>query len=377
MKPEDTQRRPTLLGAQIAQRIRNEGPLTVAEYMRVCLHDPAHGYYRTQQAVGSSGDFITAPEIAQVFGELIGLWCAVVWQQMGAPSTLNVIELGPGRGTLMRDALRAGRAVPGFRDAMTVHLVESNATLMQEQRATLNDETVPIHWRDDMKAIRNNAPSIVVANEFLDTIPISQWVFHGERWRKRCVGLSDAEQLAFVDGETDTELQLTPGLTTTPREGDVFETRSPAFAAFVSTLANLGPPATALLVDYGHSVPGFGDTLQGVRVHRYEDPLCAPGEADLTAQVDFTALAGAMRAGGFSVDGPVTQAEFLGSLGIAERASHLMDANPQLAASIEGAVARLMAPNGMGTRFKAIGARSPGLPPLPGLTQVDIGPAHA
>ncbi|MEE9359810.1 MAG: SAM-dependent methyltransferase, partial [Hyphomicrobium sp.] len=180
MKPGDTQRRPTLLAAQIAKRIRSEGPLPVAEYMRVCLHDPAHGYYRTQQAIGSSGDFITAPEIAQVFGELIGLWCAVVWQQMGAPSTLNLIELGPGRGTLMRDALRAARAVPGFRDAITVHLVESNATLVEQQRATLDQETVPIHWRDDMEESRNNVPTIVVANEFLDTIPIGQWVFRGE-----------------------------------------------------------------------------------------------------------------------------------------------------------------------------------------------------
>ncbi|MGI9404705.1 MAG: class I SAM-dependent methyltransferase [Hyphomicrobium sp.] len=376
MKQQDTQRRPTLLAAQIAKRIRSEGPLPVAEYMRVCLHDPAHGYYRTQQAIGSSGDFITAPEIAQVFGELIGLWCAVVWQQMGAPSTLNLIELGPGRGTLMRDALRAVRAVPGFRDAITVHLVESNATLVEQQRATLDQETVPIHWRDDMEESRNNVPTIVVANEFLDTIPIGQWVFRGECWRKRCVGLNDAGQLAFADGDADAELHLTSGLDATPREGNIFETRSPALAALFSTLADLGPPSTALLIDYGHAAPGFGDTLQGIRAHRYEDPLCAPGEADLTAQIDFVALANAMRGGGFSVDGPVTQAEFLGSLGIVERASHLIHANPQLATSIEGAVARLMAPNGMGTRFKAIGVRSPGLPPLPGLAQVDNGPAH-
>lgn len=376
MKPGDTQRRPTLLAAQISQRIRSEGPLTVAEYMRVCLHDPAHGYYRTQQAIGRAGDFITAPEISQVFGELIGLWCAVVWQQMGAPSTLNLIELGPGRGTLMRDALRAARAVPGFRDAITVHFVESNAMLVEEQRAALNGETVPLHWHDDMEERHDYAPTIVVANEFLDTIPTDQWVFRGGRWRKRCVGLDDTQQLAFVDGDADSGLQLTPEIDATPREGDIFEARSRALTRFSLRLAGCGPSSAALLIDYGHSAPGFGNTLQGVRAHRYEDPLFAPGEADLTAQVDFTTLANALRAGGLCIDGPVTQAEFLGSLGITERASHLMDANPQLAASIEGAIARLMAPNGMGTRFKAIGARSPGLPSLPGLTPVDIGPTH-
>jgi len=376
MKSADTQRRPTPLAAQIAQRIRSEGPLTVAEYMRVCLQDPTHGYYRTQQAVGRQGDFITAPEISQVFGELVGLWCAVVWQQMGAPSKLNLLELGPGRGTLMHDALRAARAVPGFRDAILAHLVESNATLVEQQRATLKDETVPIHWHDDLEACRDDAPAIVVANEFVDTIPIDQWVFRGENWHKRCVGLDGAQQLAFVDGDAEPGLHLTSGLAARPREGDIFEARSPALAAFASCLASLGPPSAALLTDYGHSAPGFGDTLQGARAHRYEDPLCSPGKADLTAQIDFTALAYAMRSGDLCVDGPVNQAEFLGSLGIAERASHLMGANPQRAASIEGAIARLMAPNGMGTRFKAIGTRSPGLPPLPGLTHVDNGPAH-
>lgn len=376
MKPEDSKRRPTLLAGQIAQRIRREGLLTVAEYMRLCLHDPAHGYYRTQKAIGREGDFITGPEISQVFGELIGLWCAVVWQQMGAPSALSLIELGPGRGTLMRDALRAARAVPSFRDAITVRLVESNAALVEKQRATLKGETVPLHWREDMEECRDSTPTIVVANEFLDTIPIDQWVYRGDRWHKRCVGLDGEQQLAFVDGDADSELQPTPELNATPRDGDIFEARSLAVASFSQRLVDCGSPVAALLIDYGHTAQGFGDTLQGVRDHCYEDPLSAPGETDLTAQIDFTTLANTMRAGGLSVDGPVTQAEFFGQLGVAERASRLMDANPEHAALIESAIARLMSPNGMGTRFKAIGARSPGLPPLPGLTPVDIGPTH-
>jgi SAM-dependent MidA family methyltransferase len=377
MTPEDTQRRPTLLAGQIARRIRSEGPLTVAEYMRVCLHDPAHGYYRTRKAIGSSGDFITAPEVSQVFGELIGLWCAVVWQQMGAPSKLNLIELGPGRGTLMRDALRAARTVQGFRDAITVNLVESNAALAQQQRTTLSGETVPLHWHDNMEACRDGVPTVLIANEFLDTIPIDQWVYRYGRWHKRCVGLDDTQQLAFVDAHADATFPPTASLNATPREGDIFEAREPALAGFSQRLAEWGPLLAALLIDYGHSSPGFGDTLQGVRDHRYEDPLSAPGEADLTAQIDFASLTMAITAGGLAVDGPVTQAEFLGQLGIAERASRLMDANPEQAALIESAIARLMAPNGMGTRFKAIGARSPGLPTLPALTPVDIGPTHA
>jgi len=372
MKPENSRHRPTQLAAQIVHRIRSAGPLSVAEYMRVCLHDPAHGYYRTQHAIGRAGDFITAPEISQVFGELIGLWCAVVWQQMGAPSQLNLIELGPGRGTLMRDALRAAKAAPDFYTAITVHLVETNAALLEHQRTLLNDETVPIRWHKDIEGNHAKRPTIVVANEFLDTMPIDQWVFRSERWRQRCIGLDEAQKLAFFDERLDSELHPTFEQAATPREGDIFETR-PAFAAFGSTLASLGSPFAALVIDYGHTGPAFGNTLQSIREHRYEDPLAAPGEADLTAQIDFTALANAMSAAGFSVDGPVSQAEFLGSLGIAERARHLMGANPRSAISIEGAIARLMAPNGMGTRFKAIAARDPGLPSLPGLAQVDNG----
>ena len=166
MKPEKTRHRTTQLAAQIAHRIRSAGPLTVAEYMRVCLHDPAHGYYRTQHAIGRAGDFITAPEISQVFGELIGLWCAVVWQQMGAPSQLNLIELGPGRGTLMRDALRAVRLVPEFRAALRIELIESNAALVPIQRAALEDDDVPLRWSAAFEP--GTGPVIVIANEFLD-----------------------------------------------------------------------------------------------------------------------------------------------------------------------------------------------------------------
>jgi SAM-dependent MidA family methyltransferase len=346
--------------------------MSVAEYMQACLNDPEHGYYTQREAIGRAGDFITAPEISQVFGELVGLWCAVVWRQMGEPRSVRIVELGPGRGTLMRDALRAARAVAAFRSALRVHLVESNATLAALQRTALDGEDVPVSWSGEMDASAGAGPAIVIANEFLDTLPVAQWVWRGGRWLTRCVGLEATARLAFVDGEPVADPDLPQEIAVRAREGDVFETRAPALEAFAAKVAALGAPIAALFIDYGHVGPALGDTLQAIRAHRYDNPLSTPGEADLTAQVDFAAVAAAMHRRGLACDGPATQAEFLGSLGAAERASHLMAANPAKAAQIEAAVARLMAPGGMGTRFHAIGVRSGGIGPLPGFGAVDI-----
>lgn len=356
------------LARALAKRIAQQGPISVSDYMQACLHDPEHGYYRRQMAIGSAGDFVTAPEISQVFGELIGLWCAIVWQEMGSPRALRLVELGPGRGTLMRDALKAVRVVPAFLAALSVQLVESNAALEPIQRATLGGEDVPVRWSTEIEA--GSGPTIVIANEFLDTLPVAQWVSRDGHWRTRCVGIDDEGRLVFKDGEPDAGLQLPAGIGA-PREGDVGESREVAFAGFADKLAAVGSPCAALFVDYGHAQPGLGDTLQAVSQHRYTDPLHTPGEADLTAQVDFAAFAGCMHAHGFACDGPLPQAEFLGRLGVIERASRLMAANPAKAGQIETAVARLMAPGGMGTRFHAIGVRSKDLSPLPALDPVD------
>jgi len=363
----------TPLGRQLAARIKRLGPIGVTEYMEACLHDPVHGYYRKRPAIGRAADFVTAPEISQVFGELIGLWCAVVWRQMGEPGSVNLVELGPGRGTLMRDALRAARAVAAFRGALHVHLVETNATLEDLQRQTLKQEDVPVQWSGDLGEVADGKPSLVIANEFLDTLAIAQWVFGGGQWHTRCVGLDAAGRLAFVDGAPVAAPRLPAGIAAPVEDGAVFETRAPALALWGAKLAALGAPLAALFIDYGHAAPALGSSLQAVRAHRYDDPLQAPGEADITAQVDFAAVAGELKSRGLACDGPVTQAEFLGALGIAERASRLMAANPARAGQIETAIARLMAPVGMGTRFLAIGARSKGLPPLPGLPAIDIG----
>jgi len=362
---------PTPLADELAGRIARTGPISVAAYMEACLHDPVHGYYRRRNAIGRAGDFITAPEISQAFGELVGLWCAVTWQLMGEPSRIRIVELGPGRGTLMHDALRAVRALPAFRNAIEVQLVETNSVLEALQRATLDNEQVPIRWCSDMDACADGVPAIVVANEFLDTLAITQWVMRDAKWFERCVGIDDGGRLAFVERAPAADFVAPPAIGQRAHDGDVFESRSPAFAALAAKLAAVTPLVAALFVDYGHLAPTLGDTLQAVRAHRYDDPLSAPGEADLTAQVDFAAFTAEVCGRGLVCDGPMTQAEFLGALGIAERASHLMAANPGKAIAIETAIARLMAPGGMGTRFQAVGVRSARLAPLPGFATVD------
>ncbi len=368
MSADAAARRTTPLAAKLAARIEQEGPISIADYMQACLNDPEHGYYRKRTAIGRGGDFITAPEISQVFGELIGLWSAVVWQQMGEPVRLRLIELGPGRGTLMRDALRAARADPAFRAALDVHLVESNATLEAMQRATLSGEGVPIRWSSNLECGGDRGPTIILANEFLDTLPVDQWVFRAGRWRHRCVGLGGDGSLSFTAGAADASIALPA------QDGDILESRASALGVFADKLARCGAPLAALFVDYGHPRPALGDTLQAVAAHHHDDPLRAPGEADLSSQVDFAGVADAMRHHGLACDGPVPQAHLLATLGIVERASRLMAANPLEAAEIESGIARLLAPTGMGTRFCALGVRSQGLPPLPGFETMDIVP---
>lgn len=337
-------RRDTPLALKLKQRIRREGPITVAEYMHACLQDPEHGYYVKRPAIGRDGDFITAPEISQIFGELIGLWAAVVWQQMGSPPRVNLIELGPGRGTLMRDALRAARKVPNFFEAIDLHLVEVNRVLSDLQRATLGDTASNVTWHASLRSI-SHRPSIIIANEFLDTAPVHQFVGGVQRH----VVLDAAGRLAFE-----------------PQRGSINERQD--HTELVDDLAALAGNAhlAALFIDYGHFKTAAGETLQALRGHAPEHPLSSPGEADLTVQVDFESFAAAISCTALAVNGPVTQGEFLGRLGIVERASRLMNANPAKAGEIELGVARLIAPQGMGSRFKAIGVRSADLPMLPG-----------
>lgn len=332
--------------------------------MEHCLAHPAHGYYVVRPALGRDGDFTTAPEISQVFGELVGLWCAVVWQQMGSPPAVHLIELGPGRGSLMRDALRAARVLAPFRAALRVSLVDIGQQMRTAQQAALAGEP-GIAWADDLEdalAQRGPLPAIVIGNEFIDALPVEQAVRAGGTWRRRRVGLSDDGRLTFVAGEP---LAL-PFLPHEPcPDGAIFEWR-PQVPDVMARLAGHTAPVAALLIDYGHERSSVGDTLQAVRAHAVADVLADCGLQDLTAQVDFEALAKAAHNAGLVVDGPVTQARFLGALGAVERAARLIAQNAGAAAGIEAGVARLLAVPGMGSRFKAIGLRRRDIPRLPG-----------
>lgn len=363
-------RRPTPLAQRLKQRIAAQGPLSIAEFMSACLWDEAAGYYATRDVIGSSGDFITAAEISQVFGEMLGLWAGVVWQQvLGAPGQVTIAEYGPGRGTMMRDMMRAARVVPGFAQAAAVHLVEASLTLENAQRQTLSGLSSPISWGHNLVGF--SGPAIILANEFLDAWPVDQWVRTPQGWRQRGVGLDAQGELTFCVREGSDATGALDRLYPDAAPGTIVESQRPErLAAALSALTQSGPFA-ALIIDYGYATASAGDTLQAVRGHAYEHPLTSPGEADISAHVSFYELASVLHASGLEIDGPVTQAEFLGSLGIVERATRLMQANPERAGEIETGVARLIAPQGMGTRFKAIGVRSKGLPPLPGFPPVN------
>ncbi len=355
----------TPLGLRLKEQIRATGPISVAEYMSQCLWDDRLGYYATRTAIGASGDFITAAEISQVFGEIIGLWAGVVWQQvLGSPARVTLAEYGPGRGTMMRDMMRAARVVPGFAEAAHIHLVELSPGLEATQRTTLAEFNAPITWGRNLVGFP--APALIVANEFLDAWPLDQWVMTEVGWRQRGIGVDPQGRLTYCvldQGDPNGDFDRThAGLPL----GSIVETQRPSRLADAIQVLSRSGPVVALIIDYGYATASAGDTLQAVRGHAYESPLARPGEADLSAHVSFFELATVLHGCGLDIDGPTTQAEFLGSLGVIERASRLMHANPARAGEIEAGLARLIAPNGMGTRFKVIGARSRGLAPLPG-----------
>ncbi|MBF0334268.1 MAG: SAM-dependent methyltransferase [Alphaproteobacteria bacterium] len=313
-------------------------------------------YYHRRDPLGAPGDFTTAPEISQMFGELIGLWCAVVWQSMGAPDPVRLVELGPGRGTLMADLLRAAGMVPAFRAAIRVHLVETSPALRARQAKAVPGAT----WHDSLAEVPDG-PTLLVANEFFDALPIRQWVWIGGAWRERLVA-GDETALTFTLGPP-TQPPLVPGR---PADGDMIEDRPEgrAVASLIGArLARSG--GAALIVDYGHARHAFGDTLQAVRRHRFHPVLEDPGEVDLTAHVDFEALAEAARAEGATTHGPIGQGEWLKALGIDTRAEMLSRDAGAKALDIAAALRRLTHPTEMGTLFKVLAITHPGLAPPP------------
>jgi NADH dehydrogenase [ubiquinone] 1 alpha subcomplex assembly factor 7 len=355
------------LKAELARLIRDEGPLSISRYMGLCLGHPGHGYYMTRDPFGAQGDFTTAPEISQMFGEMVGLWAASVWQAMGAPAALRLIELGPGRGTLMADMLRAAKVVPGFRAALEVHLVETSPVLREVQARTLAGKAEPV-WHDTIAGALDGA-AIVIANEFLDALPLDQFVRTPQGWRERLVGLDERDELAFGLSASDA------GLTLDAPEGALFEQPSMALDIVADLSRHLaGAGGVGLFIDYGAVRSGFGDTLQAMKGHSFTPPLAEPGDADLTVHVDFARMGQMALRSGAAMHGPATQREFLLRLGLAERAQALSQrASPEQAGAIAAAFDRLIGQDndaaeapGMGDLFKVLAISHPGLPPLPG-----------
>ncbi|MBI1417829.1 MAG: class I SAM-dependent methyltransferase [Limimaricola sp.] len=347
------------LAPLIASRIAADGPMTIAEYMAMCLWHPAHGYYATRDPLGRAGDFITAPEISQMFGELLGLALGQAWLDQGAPDAVVLAELGPGRGTLMADALRALRAVPGFLQAAEVHLVEASPVLRAAQARLVGEAT----WHEGVADLPD-APLFLIANEFFDALPIRQFQRDGTGWRERVVGL-DGKALRIGLSDPLPVPALDERLAGTA-EGQVVELAPalPAIAAEIGTrIAARG--GAALIIDYGDWM-SLGDTLQAVAGHAPADPLARPGEADLTAHVDFAALA---RAGRPARASRLTaQGRFLERLGIGARAAALAQgmSDPTRASHLAG-YRRLTAAEEMGDLFKVMGLFPEGAPPPPGL----------
>jgi NADH dehydrogenase [ubiquinone] 1 alpha subcomplex assembly factor 7 len=362
----------TPLETLIGEIIVETGPMSLETYMGLALTHPVHGYYASKMPLGASGDFITAPEISQIFGELIGLWCIAVWRAMGRPQPFCLAELGPGRGSLMVDALRAARIAPDFLAALDLHLVETSAVLAEQQRAALQASRVRPTWHKTIAELPAG-PAIILANEFFDCLPVRHFVRGQDGWHERLVGLDGEGRLCFglaPDPEPGLEAMAGPGHTL----NQVLEAGFAAARVMEWLAARLAAQGGALLIlDYGYDTRPCGDTLQAVKRHRFADPLRDPGEADLTAQVDFRGLARAARAAGAVVHGPVPQGEWLTRLGIHGRAATLRrHADARQSAAIDAALLRLAGnpelPAGvtMARLFKALAVSGAGLGVLPG-----------
>lgn len=344
----------------IDMQIRTSGPMSVASYMGLCLTHPTKGYYKNDDPLGAKGDFITAPEISQMFGELLGFFFVNAWQQMGSPKAFTLLELGPGRGTLMADMLRVACRAEGFRDALDLRLFETNPALISEQNARL--EPYGPTWIDAFEKV-GTGPFLVVANEFFDALPIRQFVRGSDGWHERMVGLVDGQR-RFGLNPTPIPAGAMPEAVAHAQANSVFEVGL-ANGEVMKRLAGIiaAQGGAILAVDYGYGRTQTGETLQAVRRHQYADVLDTPGEIDLSAHVDFEALGNVAAQAGLAVQPLATQGQFLTRLGINERSRALSAANPASAADIAAAKARLVAPEQMGNLFKAFCAHSPGLHP--------------
>lgn len=359
----------TALGEKIKSIIQANGPISVTDFFSLCLADPEYGYYRTREPFGRSGDFVTAPEVSQLFGEMIGVFVVHAWQRHGAPAGVRLVEIGPGRGTMMADMLRVIErlAAPLFEN-MTVHLVETSERLRGIQQQTLDAHEGKISWHADFEEVPPGF-TLIAANELFDAIPIRQFIKTPTGFRERMVGLDIDGELTFAAGIAGIDPALLPESPQAAPTGTLFEI-SPARQAVMMTICDRLKAfgGTALAVDYGHLVTGFGDTLQAVRMHEFDPPLAHPGEADLTSHVDFEDLAKTAVGAGLHLNGALHQGDFLIGLGILERAAALgRDREPRTQQIIQSAVDRLAGSGEgrMGELFKAMAISYPAVDLMP------------
>jgi NADH dehydrogenase [ubiquinone] 1 alpha subcomplex assembly factor 7 len=356
----------TPLARLIGQRIALTGPISVADFMAEALGHPVHGYYRRATAIGRAGDFVTAPEVSQVFGELIGAWLAERWLALGRPDPVLLVELGPGRGTLLADALRATRGVPGFHAALRPHLVEIHPALREAQRQALQPYGGAVAaptWHERLADVPEGS-LLLVANEFFDALPVRQLQRTPHGWAERMVGLDaqGALDFALAPGPTPLALMLPAAVREGAHAPGTMVEVSPSAVSLAHDVAQriVRDRGAALIIDYGRNQSGIGATLQAVRGHEKVDVLDRPGETDLSAHVDFEALARAAREAGAEVEGPVAQGAFLAALGIELRAQALAArATPEQRETVTKAIHRLIDPAEMGTLFQALAIGDP------------------
>jgi len=356
----------TGLSDKLRQRITADGPITVADYMEACLSDSEYGYYMLGDPFGLKGDFITAPEISQLFGELIGLWAVDYWTRMGQPA-FHLVELGPGRGTLIADALRASALRPEFLQACNLHLVETSPALRARQKTTLAKAPCPPIWHSSFSDIPDEGPVLVIANEFLDALPVRQFIFRQKSWRERFVALEgENDRLCFHTGEETVPLPdaLADFESGPYQEGGILE-YAPAGAELTQALARriAATGGAALIIDYGHGETALGETLQAVRDHKPQGIFDHPGKTDLTAHVDFGLASRLVEREGARPSHLLAQGVFLEALGIRQRLETLeRTATQEQKKNLSEGCLRLIGGQGMGTLFKVLAITALGGP---------------
>lgn len=362
---EETSYTASPLECIIAQEIKHNGPIGMDRYIELCLTHPEHGYYIHKDPLGKKGDFTTAPEISQLFGEAIGFWATHIFAGLGAPPSVNLIELGPGRGSLMNDILRIAKQTPKFYHAIKVHLVEKSHALKSAQEKLIKEHhpEIPLAWHEDADSLGKDVPSIIIGNEFLDALPFKQFEYceQDTQWMERAVAYDPIAQKDcsfFYEAKAAQSPQVLTTLPA-PKDRDIFE-HSPMREETCDTLFRIiqNTGGACLLIDYGYLRSAYGDTFQALKQHKFDDPLANPGQADLTNHVDFQALHKvsekyqSAKAQTFLT----TQRQFLRSLHIEAWTAKLSNENPASASKLKAELKRLIGTDkkDMGELFKVL-----------------------